>query len=265
MDGNVSSKEDMKAPLRAFMIIEISDYLSRVEGNQFSIFTQKFHNSVSKAIRQFNGAVEKSDNNCYWIWFGSVSDAVLCALQIQYKFKYVTPKHQAFKKRLNVALTAGDSEEQKKLAIRLCEAVQGNLVFSSEVAERYETDNKNAIIDRSLVRILSVSEATFLTRVMDHIESNWNDATLGVSKLGSELGIGKSRLYRTMVRLTGNSPSHFIREFRLHKALSLLHIKNGNIAMIAKNSGFMSPSYFSKCFFDKYGILPSRYVQQHGQ
>ena len=261
----------MRTPIRVFMIIETSDYLRRVEGNQFSIFTQKFHNSVSKTIKQFNGSIEKSDNNSYWLWFESVTDAVLCALQIQYKFKYVTPKNESFKRRLNVALAVSNSEDKvalseeaiKKLAIRMCEVVQGELVFSSEVVAQYEIENKNAKIDKQLVRVLSVSEASFLTQVMDYIEMNWQDASFSVSKWGSELGIGKSRLYRTMMRLTGKSPSHFIREFRLHEALSALHDRSGTITEIAKSSGFMSPSYFSKCFFEKYGILPSKYVQQH--
>ncbi len=79
------------------MVIEISDFLSRVEASQYSIFTQKFHFSVSKTLKKFNGNIKKKDNNNYLVSFVSVDDAVQCALDIQYKFKIATtkflPKH----------------------------------------------------------------------------------------------------------------------------------------------------------------------------
>ena len=38
---------------RVLMVIETSNYLDRLEANQFTIFTQKFHNSISKTLKQF--------------------------------------------------------------------------------------------------------------------------------------------------------------------------------------------------------------------
>ena len=40
-------------------------------------------------------------------------------------------------------------------------------------------------------------------------------------------------------------------------------IHENTISEIAYETGFNSPAYFSKCFMDKYGILPSKYTQQH--
>ncbi|MBO6631227.1 MAG: helix-turn-helix transcriptional regulator, partial [Psychroserpens sp.] len=65
-------------------------------------------------------------------------------------------------------------------------------------------------------------------------------------------------------RLTGKTPNNFIKDYRLHKALVLLHNHHGSIAQIAKQSGFNSPTYFSECFLNKYGVRPSTYAQQHG-
>lgn len=256
---------------RVIMIVEISSYLRRVEGYQFSIFTQKFHASVSKTIKQYNGNIVKNDNNCYLVAFESVSDAVLCALKIQYKFKYVTPKHESFKRRLNIALTAGAPlgsgetlfVEAIELATRMCEVVVGEVVISAAVAALYETENKKAIIDKELIRALKPSEEKFLTQIMDHIETNWNEPTFNVASFSSALGYSDSQLYRRMIHLTGKAPSNFIREFRLHMALLRLYKQEGTISEIAQKSGFKSPSHFSKRFHDKYGVLPSKYVQQH--
>ncbi len=256
---------------RVIMVIEISNFLNRVEGDQFTIFTQKFHNSVSKTIKTFNGSVVKKDNNTYLVSFRSVSDAVLCALEVQFKFKYVTPKHDAFNRRLNIALSGGTPvlpnkilfEDGIALATRMCEIVKDPLVISTEINTLYESENQNARIDKDLIRALKPSEEKFLTHLMDHTESNWNKPTFNVDTFSKALGLSKSQLYRKLMKLTGKSPNNFIREFRLHKALLLLHEQQGNISEIAYETGFNSPTYFSKCFMDAYGILPSKYVQQH--
>jgi AraC-like DNA-binding protein len=73
-------------------------------------------------------------------------------------------------------------------------------------------------------------------------------------------GMSKAQLYRKITDLTGYSPNNFIREIRLRNALKLIEAHKGNISEIAFESGFNNPSYFSKCFFKKFGILPSEYA-----
>ncbi len=256
---------------RVIMVVEISNYFDRVEAEQYTIFTQKFHNSASKTINRFNGSIVKKDNNSYLVSFESVSDAVRCALKIQFKFKYVTPKQDSFNRRLNIALSIGNPvtgntslfEDGISLATRMCEILKDPLVISAEVNTMFENENRNAVIDKDLIKALTPAEEKFLTQMMDHTESKWKNPSFNVQTFSKELGYSKSQLYRKLMKLTGKSPNHFIREFRLHKALDLLHRQKGNISEIAYETGFNSPTYFSKCFLDKYGILPSRYLQQH--
>ena len=256
---------------RAIMVIEISSYLNRVEASQYTIFTQKFHTSVSKTIKQFNGTIFRKDNNHYLINFLSASDAIMCALEVQFKFKYVTPKHKAFNRRLNIAVSTDKSklfnnnlsDEGLQLAIRMCENIEDQLVISAEVNAVFERENDQAVIDKELIRILKPAEELSFTQIMDYTESNWNKSKFNITTFSKELEYSKSQLYRRIKSLTGKSPGDFIREFRLHKALVLLHDQQGSISRIAYETGFSSPSYFSKCFFNKYGILPSKYLQQH--
>lgn len=256
---------------RVIMVIKTSNYLNRLEANQFSIFFQKFHSSVLKSLKKFNGRVVKKNNNSYLVSFKSVTEAVLCALKIQFKFKYVTPKFDPAIRSLKIGLSSGVPvtdkvnifEEATTLATRMCEVTKEQLVISSEVKSLYESENRNVIIDDTLVRILKPSEEKFLTHLMDYIESNWSKPNFNVANFSYEMGYSKSQLYRKLKNLTGKSSNNFLREFRLHKALNLLHKQKGNISEIAYETGFNSPAYFSKCFFDKYGILPSKYVQQH--
>ena len=247
------------------MVVEISDFLSRVEASQYTIFTQKFHFSVAKTLKKFNGIIEKKDNNNYLVSYLSVTDAVQCALEIQYKFKYVTPKHKSFSRRLKIALsTSGNlNEEDITSATRMCEIVEDQLVISAEVQSLYERANVNAKIDNVLIRALTPEEEKLLTDIMDYVESNWTKSDFNIASFLKEWGYSYSQVYRRLINLTGKSPNNFIKEFRLHKALVLLHNQNGSISQIADKTGFNSPTYFSRCFLSKYGVRPSKYRQQH--
>jgi AraC-like DNA-binding protein len=256
---------------RVIMVIETSNYLNRLEANQFGIFSQKFHHSVAKTLKKFNGSLVKKDNNSYLVSFKSVTSAVSSALNIQQKFKYVTPNFDSTYRMLKIALSSGIPvtekgtffEEVITLATRMCEFVEGELVISSEVKELYESENRNLIIDENIIRLIRPSEENFLTQLIDFIDSNWNKPNFNVADFSKDMGLSKSQLYRKLVKLTGKSANNFLREFRLHKALDLLHKQKGNISEIAYETGFNSQAYFSKCFMDKYGILPSKYLQQH--
>lgn len=257
---------------RVIMVMETSNYLNRPEANQFGIFSQKFHNSVSKTLKKYNGRlVKKDNNNNYLVSFKSVTSAVSCALNILQKFKYVTPKFDSTNRILKIALSSGIPvtdketffEEVITLAIRMCEFVEGELVISSEVKELYESENRNLIINESIIRSIKPSDENFLTQLIDFIDDNWNKPNFNVDDFSKDMGLSKSQLYRKLVKLTGKSANNFLREFRLHKALALLHKQKGNISEIAYETGFNSQAYFSKCFMDKYGMLPSKYLQQH--
>jgi AraC-like DNA-binding protein len=81
-----------------------------------------------------------------------------------------------------------------------------------------------------------------------------------VDDFSKPMGCSKSQLYRKMILLTGKSPNAVIKEYRLTEALKLLNKNSGNISEIAFETGFSSPSYFSKCFQKRYGYPPSDYV-----
>ena len=247
------------------MVVEISDFFSRVEASQYTIFTQKFHSSVSKTLRKYKGAITSTDNNSYVVVFESVIDAVQCALDIQHKFKYVTPKHKSFSRRLKIALSTVHTTKKEAISIatRMCENLKDQVAITSDVKNRYEGITEHAEIDNNLIRTLNPVEEKWLTKIMDNVESNWNKAAFSVSSLSNALGYTYSQLYHRLLKLTGKTPNNFIKEFKLHNALVMLYKHKGTITQVAYKSGFNSPTYFSDCFLQKYGIRPSKYVQQH--
>lgn len=100
-------------------------------------------------------------------------------------------------------------------------------------------------------------DAVFLGRVRYAVEANLDDEGFGVVELGQAVGMSRSQLHRKLSALTGFSPNEIIRNMRLEKARKLLEQKAGTAAEIAYNCGFSSPAYFTKCFKEYFGILPS--------
>ncbi len=257
---------------RAIMAIELSkSIIDKVEAYQFSLFSQRIHQSISKSIKNSEGRVVQNDDESYLVSFKSVTNAVHCALEIQQKLKYIIPKFEKANKDINIGICSGIPVTDKKSIFEdaiissknMSQYMQDPIVISSEVKSLFESENRNAIIDKELIRTLKPNEEFFLNQVMDHIRSFWNDPKISVSDFCKEMGCSKSQLYRKLIKLTGKSPNIFLRDFKLQKALQLLHKQKGNISEIAYETGFNSPAYFSKCFVEKYGILPSKYIQQH--
>lgn len=247
-----------------FMVIETSDYLHRLEANQFNLFTQKLHNGISKVLRNFKAKINLHNDNTYHVSFKSVSNCIYCALKIQSNFKYITPKFDKSIRQLKIGITnSSKGKGFKIMAVRMCEVIKDQIVISNQVKHDYETENKNSVISKDQIKTLSTSDQLFLTNLMDYVEKVWNDNELNVSDLSKPLQYSKSQVYRKLIALTGKSPSTFIRDYRLKKALDLMRRKQGNISEISSQTGFKSSTYFSKCFKDRFQILPSKYLQQH--
>ena len=113
------------------------------------------------------------------------------------------------------------------LVTRMCELVKDQIVVSAGLHTTIENEGSGAILDKDLIRCLKPSEESFLTRLMDYMEAHWRDPDLDVSSLSKKLGYSTSQLYRKLKSIAGCSTNAFIREFRLHKALELLHEHKG--------------------------------------
>ena len=246
------------------MVIETSDFLHRLEANQFNLFTQKLHNGISNLLEKFKGTVLKHNDNTYEATFDSVTNAVLCGLKLKANFKYITPKFDKSIRDLKLGIAEGKSVKSKILATRMCEiVVKDKFVISESVKKHYEQDNRNSFINRDDIKVLKQTEAEFLTKLMNFVETIWNDPSFNVTRFSKNLGLSSSQFYRRLKKLTGKSPSTFLRDFRLKRAMIMLHYRKGNITEIATRTGFNSPAYFSKCFKEAFNILPSKYLQQH--
>lgn len=132
-----------------------------------------------------------------------------------------------------------------------------NLIQSrKKLRERY---NKTVVLKPSDIAINSVDER-FLTRLTKVVEANFEEETFSVDQLAKEMCMSRSQLHRKLHALTNESSSHFIRSFRLQRAMALLKKNNASISEIAYKVGFGSPSYFNQCFSKHFDCTPSSVV-----
>lgn len=90
------------------------------------------------------------------------------------------------------------------------------------------------------------------------LEVHYVDDKLSIDWLCQEAGISRMHLHRIIKEKTGLSTSHFIRQFRLEKAIELLK-SDHTISEIAFAVGFKNPSYFTRVFTKNYGCSPSTF------
>ncbi|MEM9686739.1 MAG: alpha/beta fold hydrolase, partial [Bacteroidota bacterium] len=98
---------------------------------------------------------------------------------------------------------------------------------------------------------------SFLEDVLQIIDKHLDNDTFGVEMLSREMRVSERQLQRKIKAMTNKSPNQLITSVRLRKAKEILMLQRYTIAEIAFQSGFSSPSYFSKCFKKEFGIRPT--------
>lgn len=128
--------------------------------------------------------------------------------------------------------------------------------------KRKQEFRKNIEVNPSAITITSVDEQ-LIQKSLEYLEKNMDNPEYGVEELSRDLGMARMSLYRKLQSITGDTPTDFIRSIRLKRAAQLLQGSQLPIVEVANRVGFSSPSYFSKCFKEMFGMLPKQYVEEH--
>jgi AraC-like DNA-binding protein len=99
----------------------------------------------------------------------------------------------------------------------------------------------------------------FLLKAVRIIENNINEPGFNAKRFSEEIGISQAHLYRKLKSLTNKSATEFIRSIRLKHAAELLDQRAASISEIAYDTGFNNLSYFTHCFKEEFGMVPSEY------
>jgi len=108
---------------------------------------------------------------------------------------------------------------------------------------------------------LPIVDQEFLDKAVAAVAAKMIDSDYSVDALASDLCMSRANLHRKMRAITGQTPTDFIRNQRLERAALLLCTTSHSVNEISTLVGFSYASYFTKCFKEKYGVLPKDYVK----
>lgn len=271
--GSQNDREPMvirESANRTIMVIRIEDFrLLKIRMGKEKAFAlrRRFEDFTGISVRECSGSEVGRQHNSIIYSFKSAADALIFIQNVTQQLNQ-TKQLTAGGLKIKAGVCSGYPVNKSpsffgitmKLANRLCVAAPaGCTLASSEVSEQLR-DAYPADFYFDKIIFLNPEKERFLNELMDIIESNWDNPDFNVVSFGRQLGLSKARFYRLITKICTCTPNGFIREFRLKKAMEAIGNQEGNVSEIAYRCGFSSPSYFSKCFLERFGILPSAFA-----
>jgi len=256
---------------RTIMFLEIANPISfklKPNKSKFIDLCELQKKMIKDSFLKYEGNVISWKNNCILTSFLLEKNALKCSLNIQEKFANLSVEKD-IKCNFSMGLSSGAPVTTSdnlfgdviKLAKKLANiAGENQILLSSSLGKTYNEIKFGTEFKNSSIKVLSSRYENFLNQLFETFEKHWNEEELNINSMVAQFGISRAQLYRKIIYLTGYSPNNLIREIRLKNALKLIEIQKGSISEIAYESGFNNPSYFSKCFNKKFGILPSDYA-----
>ena len=150
-----------------------------------------------------------------------------------------------------------DSYISKPFSARLLMVRLHNILENRDRLRSFFTDG--TAVQKSAV---SDIDKGFAGKLKSIIDAHLSDADFSVESLGESIGLSRVQLYRKTKSLTGYSPVELLRITRLKKAASILSSSDRTVAEVAYETGFNSPSYFTKCYKEYFGENPTDLVKR---
>ena len=101
--------------------------------------------------------------------------------------------------------------------------------------------------------------------LMRFIEQHIADENLRIEEMAEAVCMGRTAFYQKVRELVGLSPSDFLRQVRMQRAVQLVSKSRMPFSQIAYSIGFTDPKYFTKCFKKETGMTPSEYREKKGE
>lgn len=256
---------------RAILLISSRDQLdlAREYGEaEAQNLLREFHNVIRNSIKRHNGVAAEKEGVDVVATFTSGMQAVLCSVMI-------IDFTQSVKSKLGVGIGihAGHPVDKSQnffgttlKLLRLFSNVipKDEILVSATVKNLVKSSGSRSLVESETGKLhyLSQADEDFLKDLVEVLYENWKNPDFEMEDCCNAMSMSKSQLYRRCVETSALSPNRLLREFRLVHARNLLLSSTNNVAETAFESGFNSPSYFTKCFQKKFGLKPNAYIDQ---
>lgn len=225
---------------------------------------ERFKEVVKRNCKLSQGAEAKNNGDGFVFSFTSAANAAASAISILHDIS------SADRKLLSLSMAIGGGEP-----IENSDELFGDVLFSaSSLASITPADHIGLSISvKDILRkenpsqftsslfCLQPQEEDFLCTLFRIIEEHWQEPEFDIPEYAKAMAISQSGLYRKATAVTGDSCNTLLKNFRLEKARKMLKKKKFSIAQVTFECGFTSPSYFTKCFKSRFGLLPNAYTR----
>jgi AraC-like DNA-binding protein len=121
------------------------------------------------------------------------------------------------------------------------------LRYSKEVHQMGATEFKATMSER---------DRRFISRVDEALTRHYTNPEFSTANFASEVAMSERQLQRKLKALMNYTPREYLRNYRLQESAKMLQA-GASVADAAYSVGFLSLSYFAKCFKAQFGITPS--------
>jgi DNA-binding response OmpR family regulator len=109
---------------------------------------------------------------------------------------------------------------------------------------------------------LTKSDEEFIKKLNVLIQENIAESDFNVENMAEHFNMSRASFYRKVKGVLDLTPNEYLRVERLKKAAYLLREEDYKVNEVCYMVGFNSPSYFTKCFQQQFGILPKEFQEQ---
>ena len=104
----------------------------------------------------------------------------------------------------------------------------------------------------------------FMNTAIRLMKEHYPDSEYNLERFVREMGYSKTLVNQKLQSLTGQSIGQFMKNYRLNVARETLQKAGCDVSVseIAYAVGFNDPKYFTKCFKELFGTLPSDYLEK---
>lgn len=238
-----------------FRTIMLVDFLELKESQKLMV------TKITDSIKNYNGSIIKVPSEKLMTSFIDAADAVACSIEIA---KYFEAEGKVI---FRIALSTGkpvdeygtdlfqETKQKAKVLSRL--GFQRRLCMDLDTKLSASRSKDTAKIDITGITVVDQSSYIQIEQLDKVLIKNLGNSSFNSDALGKQLGLSKSQAYRKISSLFGVPPNRLLSELRLSHAARALKEGSKTVSEVAYDSGFNSPTYFTRVFRNRFDILPT--------